>query len=99
MIKWLTNKIKEALIKEFDLRSMYDYVNEENELDIKVASLFNKRNKDLRQRNSLRKTVTNYCKYQEVIEKDIAILKRDSHSPVEGLEIRLLKLEKFKKEK
>ena len=84
MIKWLTNKIKEALIKEFDLRNMYDYVNKENELDIKVISLFNKRKNDLKQINSLRKTVTNYCKYQEVVEKDIAILK---------------KIKKFKKEK
>ena len=84
MIKWLTNKIKKALIKEFNLRDIYNYVNEDNELDIKVISLFKKRTKDLKQINSLRKTVTNYCKYQEVVEKDIAILK---------------KIKKFKKEK
>ncbi len=99
MIKWLTNKIKKALIKEFNLRDIYNYVNEDNELDIKVISLFKKRTKDLKQINSLRKTVTNYCKYQEVVEKDIAILKKDSHPPIEGLEKRILKLEKIKKEK
>ena len=98
MIKWLTNKIKKALIKEFNLRDIYNYVNEDNELDIKVISLFKKRTKDLKQINSLRKTVTNYCKYQEVVEKDIAILKKDSHPPIEGLEKRILKLEKIKKE-
>ena len=99
MIKWLTNKIKKALIKEFDLRDIYNYVNEDNELDIKVISLFKKRTKDLRQLNSLRKTVAKYGKYQEAIEKDIAIFKKNSHPPIEGLERRLLKLEKIKKEK
>ena len=49
--------------------------------------------------NQLYKTITYYGKTLEEIEKDIAILKKDSHSPVEGLEKRLLKLEKFKKEK
>ena len=103
MKTWIIKKIISAIIKaikkKHDLKKIDDYVNKDNELDIKVISLFEKRTSDLKQINSLRKAVTKYGKYQEVIEKDIASLKKDSHKPIERLEKRLKKLEKFKKEK
>lgn len=43
--------------------------------------------------NQLYKTITYYGKTLEEIEKNIAILQRDSHPPVKDLEKRVKKLE------
>jgi len=47
-----------------------------------------------KQIRQLQKTVSKYGKYIEQIEKDLALLKKDSHPPIEGLEDRLTNLEK-----
>ena len=47
---------------------------------------------------SLQKTVTKYGKYIETLEKDVAILKKDSHPPIKKLEKRLRRLERKKGE-
>ena len=52
-----------------------------------------------KQLDSAYKTINKYGKTIEALEKKVALLERDSHAPIEGLEERLLKLEKFKKEK
>ncbi len=46
-----------------------------------------------KQLTSLQRNMYNYGRYIEELEKDVAILKRDSHRPIEGLEERLRKLE------
>tara|TARA_R100000700_G_C3085999_1_gene89524 strand:+ start:186 stop:347 length:162 start_codon:yes stop_codon:yes gene_type:complete len=46
--------------------------------------------------NQIHKTINKYGKVIEEIEKDIAVLKKDSHPPIEALEERLKKLEKEK---
>ena len=99
LVKLIFKAVIKAVNRRYNMRDINNYVKEDNELDIKVKSLFEKRTSDLKQINSLRKAVTKYGKYQEVIEKDIASLKKDSHKPIERLEKRLKKLEKFKKEK
>lgn len=55
---------------------MDDYVNQDNELDIKVRSLFEKRAEDLMQINSMNKTLNKYGQIIEELEKENAILKK-----------------------
>lgn len=47
-----------------------------------------------KQLDSIRRTVNKYGKNIEEIEKDVAILRKDSHPPIKYLERRLRKLEK-----
>jgi|TARA_R110000824_G_scaffold2197_7_gene10297 hypothetical protein len=47
-----------------------------------------------KQIRQLQRTVSKYGKYIEQIEKDLALLKKDSHPPIERLEDRLIHLEK-----
>ena len=44
----------------------------------------------------VQKNLDKYGKYIEELEKEVAILKKDSHPPIEDLEERLNKLEKEK---
>ena len=44
----------------------------------------------------VQKNLNKYGKYIEELEKEVAILKKDSHPPIEGLEERLNELEKEK---
>lgn len=50
-----------------------------------------------KQINSLIKTVNKYGKYIEELEKDVAILKKDSHPPIFGIEDKDNIIEKLKK--
>ena len=43
---------------------------------------------------SIGRTLMKYGKYIENLEKDVAILKKDSHPPIRNLERRLRKIEK-----
>ena len=91
---WIAKKIITAIIggikRKHDLKKMDDYVNKPNELDKQIKSL--------------RKTVNKYGKYIESLEKDVAILRKDSHPPifskadVRKIERRLKKLERKKGE-
>ena len=92
MANWLIKKIIEAIIKgikrKHDLKRIDDYVNKPNELDKQIKSA--------------RKTINKYGKYIEALEKEVAILNKDSHPPIFGksdlnkIERRLKKLEKEK---
>jgi ferritin len=56
------DRIATFLLKKFKLDKILKYVEEENELDIKLKQV--------------QKTLNKYGKYIEEIEKDIAILKK-----------------------
>ena len=67
---------------------MEDYVNKPNELD--------------KQMKQVQKNLNNCLKYNEDLEKEVAILRKDSHPPIFGksdirkIEKRLKKLERKK---
>ena len=92
MQAWIIKKIINAIIKgikrKHDLKKIDDYVNKPNELDKQIKSA--------------RKTINKYGKYIEALEKEVAILNKDSHPPIFGksdlkkIERRLKKLEKEK---
>ena len=70
---WIAKKIVGSIInaiqRKHDLKRIDDYVNKPNELDKQVKSL--------------NKTVNKYGQYIEELEKEVAILKKDSHPPQE----------------
>ena len=80
LIKMIATKIIKAIKHKHDLKKIDDYVNKPNELDKQIKSL--------------QRTVAKYGKYIEYLEKDVAILKKDSHPPIRNLERRLRKIEK-----
>ena len=87
--KIVATRIIKAVKHKIDLKRIDKYVNKPNELD--------------KQMKSLQKTVNKYGKYIETIEKNIAVLKKDSHPPIFGkkdkanINKRLTKLEKKEK--
>ena len=88
--KIVATRIIKAVKHKIDLKRIDKYVNKPNELD--------------RQMKSLQKTVNRNAKYIEELEKDIAILKKDSHPSREyicckkcGCKITKKKLEKKEK--
>jgi uncharacterized coiled-coil DUF342 family protein len=85
IVKLLINAIIKALNKKLNLKNIKEYVEEDNELDIKVRSLFEKRAEDLMKLNSIQKSINKYGKYIEEIEKDIANVKAVAHEPVDWL--------------
>jgi hypothetical protein len=78
--KKILNGITNKVMKAREIKRLRDYVEKDNELDIQMKQMH--------------KIVSKQGKYIEELEKDVAILKKDSHPPVEGLEDRLNKLEK-----
>ena len=68
LAKIVATRIIKAVKHKVDLKKIDKYVNKPNELD--------------RQMKSLQKTVNKNAKYIEELEKDIAILKKDSHPPL-----------------
>ena len=87
--KIVATRIIKAIKHKIDLKRIDKYVNKPNELD--------------KQMKSLQKTVIKYGKYIETMEKNIAVLKKDSHPPIFGkkdkanINKRLTKLEKKEK--
>ena len=80
IVKAIFNAIYKAIERKHNLKKIDAYVNKPNELD--------------KQMKQVQKNITKVLKNQEEIEKDIGLLKTDSHPPVKGLERRLKKLEK-----
>ena len=70
IVKILINAIKKALNKRFNLNNIKSYVEDDNELDIKMKTALKRGRKN--------------AKYIEELEKDVANLKRDSHPPIFG---------------
>jgi predicted methyltransferase len=70
---WIAKKIVGSIInaiqKKHDLKKIDDYVNKPNELDKQMKQIVKTNSKILRE--------------NEEMQKDIAILKRDSHPPQE----------------
>ena len=79
IIKTAQDKIIKFILKKFKLDMILDYVEKPNELDIQMKQV--------------QKTASKQGKSMEVMEKDIAILKKDSHPPIKNLEKRLKYLE------
>jgi len=80
LVKKVLDLVMKQVLKQFNLDKIQKYVEEPNELDMQVKSL--------------QKSVNKYGKYIEELEKDIAILKKASHKPIDGLTDRLNNLEK-----
>ena len=84
--KLVATRIIKAVKHKIDLKKIDKYVNKPNELDKQIKSL--------------QKTVNKNAKYIEELEKEVAILKKDSHPPIfskadlRKIERRLKKLEK-----
>ena len=81
--------ILKKVMEKREVKNLRKYVEEDNELDIQVRQL--------------QKTVSKQGKYIEELEKDLAIIKKDSHPPIFGKKDynnilkRLKKLEKKEK--
>ena len=88
IVKILINAIIKALNKRFNLNNIKSYVEDDNELDIKMKTAL----------KNLRKN----AKYIEELEKDVAILKKDSHPPIFGKKDKkdiIKRLKKLEKER
>ena len=82
IIKKVIDVVLKKIMEKHNLNKLQKYVEEDNELD--------------KQMKMVQKNLNKYGKYIEELEKEVAILKKDSHPPVEGLEERLNELEKEK---
>ena len=82
IVKKVIDIVLKKIIEKHNLNKLQKYVEEDNELD--------------KQMKVVQKNLNKYGKYIEELEKEVAILKKDSHPPIEGLEKRLNKLEKEK---
>jgi peptidoglycan hydrolase CwlO-like protein len=86
IVKLVVGAIRNAIEKKQrikglnNLKRIDDYVNKENELDKQVKQI--------------QKNQTKILKNQENVEKDIGLLKTDSHPPIKNLEKRIKWLEK-----
>ena len=88
IVKILINAIIKALNKRFNLNNIKSYVEDDNELDIKMKTAL----------KNLRKN----AKYIEELEKDVAILKKNSHPPIFGKKDKkniIKRLKKLEKER
>jgi len=80
VVKLIFNAIMKKINEKHNLKKIDKYVNEDNELDIQLRQA--------------QKTMAKQGKYIEELEKDVAILKKDSHTPVKNIEKRIKWLEK-----
>ena len=88
IVKLLIKAIIKALNKRFNLNNIKSYVEDDNELDIKMKTAL----------KNLRKN----AKYIEELEKDVAILKKNSHPPIFGKKDKkniIKRLKKLEKER
>jgi len=88
IVKLLINAIIKALNKRFNLNNIKSYVEDDNELDIKMKAALKRGRKN--------------AKYIEELEKDVANLKRDSHPPIFGKKDKndiIKRLKKLEKER
>ena len=88
IVKLLIKAIVKALNKRFNLNNIKSYVEDDNELDIKMKTALKNLNKN--------------AKYIEELEKDVAILKKDSHPPIFGKKDKndiIKRLKKLEKER
>ena len=79
LAKKVIDIVLKKIVEKHKLNKLQKYVEQDNELD--------------KQMRVVQKTLDKYGKTIEEIEKEVAILKKDSHVPIKGLEKRLKKLE------
>ena len=97
LAKIIGKRIVKAIKHRIDLKKIDDYVNKPNKLDKEIKLL----KKEIVQ---MRKNMNKNSKYTEELEKEVAILRKDSHPPIFGksdirkIEKRLKKLERKKGE-
>jgi hypothetical protein len=90
LAKIIGKRIVKAIKHRIDLKKIDDYVNKPNLLKKEIAQM--------------RKNMNKNSKYTEELEKEVAILRKDSHPPIFGksdirkIEKRLKKLERKKGE-
>ena len=88
IIKKVIDVVLKKIMEKHNLNKLQKYVEEDNELD--------------KQMKVVQKNLSKYGKYIEELEKEVAILKKDSHPPIfstedkNGIVKRLNKLEKEK---
>ena len=68
VVKFIAKRIIKAVKHKIDLNKIDKYVNKTNELDIQMKQV--------------QKTASKHGKSLEEIDKDMAILKSDSHPPI-----------------
>ena len=82
----VAKKVIEIVLKKVmekrAIRNMRKYVEETNELDVKVKDLVNENVILMKQMDIMNKKIDKYSKYIEELEKNVAILSKDSHPPV-----------------
>jgi len=82
----VAKKVIEIVLKKVmekrAIKNMRKYVEQDNELDIKVKDLENENVILNKQLEVFDKKVNKYSKYIEELEKNVAILSKDSHKPV-----------------
>ena len=72
-------KVADKVLKAREIKRLRDYVEKDNELDIKVRDLENENAILMKHIDVQNKKIDKYGKYFEELEKDVAILKKDSH--------------------
>ena len=82
LVKLIFKAVIKAVNRRYNMRDINRYVKEDNELDIKVKSLFEKRTEDLLRFESINKMLNKYGMIIEELEKENAILKQYSHEPI-----------------
>ena len=88
IIKKVIDVVLKKIMEKHKLDKLQKYVEEDNELDVQVKQL--------------QKTISKQGKYIEELEKDVAVLNKDSHPPVFGKKDYkdiLKRLKKIEKEK
>ena len=82
----VAKKVIEIVLKKVmekrAIKNMRKYVEETNELDVKVKDLENENVILMKQMDVMNKKIDKYSKYIEELEKNVAILSKDSHPPV-----------------
>ena len=82
----VAKKVIEIVLKKVmekrAIKNMRKYVEETNELDVKVKDLENENVILMKQIDIMNKKIDKYSKYIEELEKNVAILSKDSHPPV-----------------
>ena len=83
---FIMKRIAGAIIKKVmakrAIKKMQKYVEQENELDIKTRDLENANAILSKELDLIYKKIDKYGKSIEELEKNVAILSKDSHSPV-----------------
>ena len=82
LAKKAIDMILKKMMNKREIKKLRKYVEEKNELDFKVQDLENENLIIIKQVNVMNKKIDKQGKYIEELEKNVAILSKDSHPPV-----------------